>query len=104
MRSAAGMAQRPSPYTFLVAESQPNYSRAVQTMAHNQTLANEAEIACALEVYRLAHGQCPEALNALTPELIQKLPHDLIGGAPLKYRRAEAGGYVLYSIGWDEKD
>jgi hypothetical protein len=93
-----------SPYTFFVATAQPNYARAVETLACNQTLVNQAWVACALERYRLAHGQYPEGLDALSPGLIEKLPHDLIGGQPLNYQRTAGGGYLLYSVGWDEKD
>lgn len=70
-----------SPYTFFVATAQPNYARAVETLAFNQTLVNQAWVACALERYRLAHGQYPEGLDALSPGFIEKLPHDLIGGS-----------------------
>ena len=37
-------------------------------------------------------------------QFIAKLPHDIIGGQPLKYRRTADGQFVLYSIGWNEKD
>ena len=66
-------------------------------------MANEALIACALERYRLAHGQYPEALDALIPQFIEKVPHDLIGGQPLKYRNT-GERFLLYSIGWNERD
>ena len=35
---------------------------------------------------------------------IEKLPHDIINGQPLHYRRTDDGQFVLYSVGWDEKD
>ena len=92
------------PYSFLVLRALPNFAKALQTTARNQTLVNQALLACALERYRLAQGQYPESLDALTPRFIEKLPHDLIGGQPLKYRLTHGGGYLLYSIGWDEKD
>ena len=57
-----------------------------------------------LERYRVARGAFPESLDALTPEFIAKVPHDVIGGQPLKYRREADGSYVLYSVGWDEED
>jgi len=63
-----------------------------------------ARVACALERHRLAHGQYPETLGALAPQLIDKLPHDLINGEPLRYRRTGEGRFVLYSVGWNEKD
>ena len=93
-----------SPYTFLAARALPNWIRAWQTLARNQTMANEALVVCALKRYRLAHGQYPETLDGLVPQYVEKLPHDIIGGQPLKYRRTDDGQFVLYSIGWNEKD
>ena len=57
-----------------------------------------------MERYRLAHGEYPASLEVLTPQFISKLPHDVIGGQPLKYRRTEDGQFVLYSVGWNAKD
>ncbi|MEI6569535.1 MAG: hypothetical protein WCR20_22860, partial [Verrucomicrobiota bacterium] len=82
----------------------PNYSKAMQTFAFNQTLVNEAQIVCALELHRLANGNYPESLDALVPKFIAKLPHDLIGGQPLHYRRTPDGKFLLYSVGWNETD
>ena len=93
-----------TPYTFLGAAVVPNFLKAAQTMARNQTLANEAFVACGLERYRLAHGQYPETLEALVPQFAEKLPHDIIGGQPLKYRRTADSQFVLYSVGWNETD
>ena len=95
---------RRSPYTLLAAMALPNFVKATKTMARNQTLANEAYIACGLERYRLAHGQYPETLDALVPQLAVKLPHDIIGGQPLKYHRTAEGTFVLYSVGWNGRD
>ena len=93
-----------SPFTILAIITLPNYMRATQSMARNQTKANQTLIVCALERYRLAHGGYPESLDALVPQFIAKLPHDIIGGQPLKYRRADDGQFLLYSVGWNEKD
>ena len=68
-------------------------------MARNQTLANEAQIACALECFRIARGKYPETLDVLAPQFIKEVPHDIIGGHPLKYRRTEDGNILLYSVG-----
>jgi hypothetical protein len=81
-----------------------DFARSLSTTAHNQTAVNEAAIACALERYSVALGQYPETLDALAPRFIEKLPCDLIGGQPLKYRRDFGGTFLLYSIGWNEKD
>jgi hypothetical protein len=93
-----------SPCTFLAAAAIPNAQKAAQTTARNQTMVNEAMAACALQRYRLANGKYPETLDALVPQFADKLPHDLISGAPLKYRRVPDGRFLLYSVGWNETD
>jgi len=93
-----------SPFKLLAAIAIPNTARATQTLAYDQTLANEAQIVCALERFHLANGNFPETLDALVPQFIEKLPHDIIGGQPLHYRRTESGKFLLYSIGWNETD
>ncbi len=96
--------RRFSPYTFIAHLMTPNFSRAIHTLALNQTKANQAFLACALEQYRLAHGNFPKTLDALVPRFANKLPHDIIGGQPLKYRRTDDGKFILYSVGWNESD
>jgi len=93
-----------APYSCLVPLFTPNVLKASQTTAHNQTLLQQALIACALERYRLAHGQYPETLAALSPQFLAEIPHDIIGGQPPHYRRAADGTFVLYSIGWSGRD
>ncbi len=92
------------PYKLLAAIAVPNDTKAIQTFAFNQTQANEAQIVCAFECYRLKHGKYPETLNELMPQFIEQLPHDIIGGQLLKYRRTPDGQFTLYSIGWNETD
>jgi len=93
-----------SPYKRLAAIVIPNFTKAKQTAAHNQTMVNEAQIVCALERYRLATGVYPGTLDALAPRFIEKLPHDIIGGQPLIYRATADGKFLLYSVGWNETD
>lgn len=92
------------PYKIFAAIAVPNGAKALQTFAFNQAQADEAQIVCALERYRLKHGGYPDALDAMVPEFVESLPHDIIGGQPLKYRRSPDGKFVLYSIGWNETD
>ncbi|EEF58227.1 hypothetical protein Cflav_PD1427 [Pedosphaera parvula Ellin514] len=91
------------PETILAAQVIPNFKIGIQVLARNQTLVNEALVVCALERYHFVHGQYPENLESLVPKFMEKLPHDIVGGQPLKYR-AEKGQFKLYSIGWNEKD
>ena len=93
-----------TPYNFLAAIAVPNITKAMKTVAFNQTRANEAQIVCALERFRLANGHYPERLEDLVPQFIKKLPHDMIGGKPLNYHRTDDGKFLLYSVGWNEAD
>lgn len=61
-------------------------------------------LACALERYHLANGRFPDVLNALVPRFVFQLPYDAITGEPYKYRRADDNQFMLYSVGWNEKD
>jgi hypothetical protein len=93
-----------SPWNWWAAIAVPNTVKATQTTAYNQTLVNEAQIVCALERYHLANGEYPATLDVLMPQFIEKLPHDIIGGQPLHYHRTDDGKFLLYSVGWNEKD
>jgi hypothetical protein len=93
-----------SPYNVFAEMLVPNFAKGFQTLGHNQTLVNEAQIACALERFRLARGVYPESLEDLSPQFIETFPHDLIGGQPLHYRRTNEEKFLLYSVGWNEKD
>jgi len=82
----------------------PELGKYAERTAYGQNAANLARTAIALERYRLAHGTYPESLDVLAPQFIAKVPHDVIGGQPLKYRRESNGQFVLYSVGWNETD
>ncbi len=71
--------------------------------AHAQASLDEAAVACALERFRLAHGNFPEKLNELMPQYIAQLPHDLLTGGPLHYQRTNDGNFILSSTGWGWK-
>ncbi len=92
-----------SPFNFF-ARIEGFLNNYAEKVARGQTEVNLARVALALERYRLAHGEFLEKLDALAPQFIAQVPHDVIGGQPLKYRRTSDGQFVLYSIGWDEKD
>jgi hypothetical protein len=77
---------------------------AVKQFAYTQATVDLARTAIALERYRLAHGEYPESLDALAPQFIEKVPHDVIGGGPLHYRRTDDGQFILYSVGWNKRD
>ena len=71
--------------------------------AQAQVQLDETVIACALERYRLAHGELPDNLQVLSTEYLSTPLHDPITGEPYKYRR-DKDSFVLYSVGWNEID
>ncbi len=96
--------KRYSPYKVQALMLFPAIGSFVKKFAAIQVSIDLARAACALERYRLAHGEYPETLDALAPQFIEKLPHDIIGGQPLHYRRKDGGKFILYSVGWNEED
>ena len=89
---------------YLASFALPNFSRALQTVARNQTFVSEALIVCGLERYRRANGEYPATLARLSPGFLENLPHDIITDEALKYRRTADGQFLLYSVGWNERD
>ncbi len=96
--------RRTSVKNILVGMLFPALEKAQKKFALIQSTVNLARVAIALERYRLAHGQYSDSLGALAPQFIAQVPHDLINGQPLKYRREANGQFILYSVGWNEKD
>jgi hypothetical protein len=94
----------PNPYNIAERMFLSGLGAAIKKFAYGQESVDLARVACALERYRLKHGGYPESLDALAPQFIAKLPHDIITGRPLKYRRTDDGQFVLYSVGWNETD
>ena len=82
----------------------PGLGSDAEKFANAQSSVDLARVAVALERYRLVQGAFPESLDALAPQFLEKIPHDIIGGQPLHYRRTDDGSFVLYSVGWNERD
>jgi hypothetical protein len=61
------------------------------------------EVAIALTMWKRRHGQWPERLDQLVPELLPAVPPDRADGKPLRYAVRE-GQAVVYSIGQDRDD
>jgi hypothetical protein len=93
-----------TPYNIIERMLLPALGAVTKKFAYGQESVDLARVAIALERYRLAHGEYPESLDALAPQFIAKLPHDIINGQPLHYRRTNDGQFVLYSVGWNETD
>jgi hypothetical protein len=82
----------------------PNPAKALPSVARRQTFVNLTVLACALERYRFAQGGYPPSLAELAPRFLARIPHDLLTGQTLKYRRTDDTQFLLYSVGWDQVD
>lgn len=76
------------------------YSRDVESVARVRT----AQTALAVERYRRAHAEAlPPGLEQVAPAFIAGVPADPCDGAPLRFKKLDAG-FVIYSVGADGKD
>lgn len=57
----------------------------------------------ALREYQRVHGSYPEALDALVPDFLPRVPIDYADRQPMRYARTD-DGYLLYSIGDNGRD
>jgi len=69
-----------------------------------QTAVNQGILACALERWRLDHGNYPETLEQLVPAYLDRIPHDLVRGRPMIYQRLEDDRFILRGVGPNEAD
>jgi hypothetical protein len=96
--------QHTSPYSAIAPMACSGYGSFAEKFLQTQASLDLVRAACALERYRLAHGVYPETLAGVAPQFIESVPPDVINGEPLHYRRTLDGNFVLYSVGWNEKD
>jgi hypothetical protein len=96
--------RRLGPYNIIAKVLLPAIGKVSQRTARGQTSVDETVVACAIERYRLQHHELPDTLDALAPQFIAKIPNDLFGGKPLRYKKNADGSYLLYSIGWNMQD
>lgn len=93
-----------SPGNLLAAMGLSSLERETIACARAQTFVDLARLACALERFRRANGSLPESLDSLTPTFVRNIPRDVINGESLHYRRTDTGAFLLFSVGWNEKD
>jgi hypothetical protein len=96
--------KHPNPNNFTERLLLPALSASAKKFSSAQSSVNLARVAIALERHRLVNGNYPDSLDALAAQFTDGIPHDVIGGQPLHYRRTDDGQFVLYSVGWNEKD
>ncbi|MEI7730590.1 MAG: hypothetical protein WCO56_13530 [Verrucomicrobiota bacterium] len=93
-----------SPYGFFARVLLPALGSAASKSARMQTFLDEAQVACALERYRLTMGRYPVNLAELVPQIIAAIPNDMMDSLPLRYRVLPHSGYLVYSLGMNQVD
>jgi hypothetical protein len=102
--SRALQAMRPLPTNFMARFMLPVMESVSRRSAKVQTNVDQAMTACALERFFLDRQAYPTRLAELVPAYLERIPTDVIDGAPLRYRSTSDGRYQLYSIGWNGRD
>lgn len=64
-----------------------------------QCSLNQSILACALERYRLAHGEYPESLTQLVPRFLKQVLPDVPHGRPMHYQRESSDRFTLRGLG-----
>jgi hypothetical protein len=94
------------PYHILGCLQMNAYSKSAMNIVSRTTTVDLTRVVIALERHRLRHGGFPESLEALDAAVLPAggLPHDLVTGGPLRYRRTDNGRFDLYAVGWNGTD
>jgi len=88
---------------FLSMQLLPALSRAHLQEARIDALLGAAQMGLANRIYRQEHGEFVDSLSQLTPDILPALPLDPFTGKDYIYRKKDKG-FVVYSVGEDEKD
>lgn len=88
----------------LAKNAMPLYVQASFRAFATHTRIRQMPVAFALIRYRDARGLFPESLDQLLPEYMDSIPHDIMDGKPMRYRRTQEGSCVLWSIGKNRID
>lgn len=86
---------RPHPFNSRAMDNQDLLGHAAVAEAQRRIVI----AALALERYHARYGTYPQALSALAPDFLRKLPVDFMDGQPLRYRLTGDGHFILYSVG-----
>jgi hypothetical protein len=88
---------------FLVRIFMPAMSRPTVLDARAIAGLRTAQVAIAIQRYRLTAGELPDNLTDLLPTYLDSVPKDPFDGEDMRYKKLDTG-FVVYSIGDDRKD
>jgi hypothetical protein len=81
----------------------PNFEAAFLKEATLEAVLDSARLGVACKIYRNAHGNFPEELAELVPDILKAIPFDPFTGKPYVHRRQD-GGFIIYSLGSNLRD
>jgi hypothetical protein len=81
----------------------PNVTTVLFKRATLDAVFDTARIGMACKIYKNLHGDFPEDLAKLSPEILEKVPVDPFTGDPFIYKKQDSG-FIVYSIGNNLKD
>lgn len=82
----------------------PALQRTLDRADENAARMRVVQTGLAVERWRVSHaGKLPDSLEQLAPQYLHKVPLDPFDSHPLRYKKLPRG-YVVYSIGADQKD
>ena len=90
-------------WRFISRRLLPVLGSAVNKPARSDAKIRDAQVALAVERYRLANGKLPNQLSDLVPSFLPSVPTDPFDGKPLRCKTL-AKGYMVYSVGDDRED
>ena len=81
----------------------PNITTTLFKRATLDAVYDTGRIGIACKIYKNIHGDFPDDLAALSPEILEKMPIDPFTGNAFIYKK-QASGFIVYSIGNNLKD
>jgi hypothetical protein len=81
----------------------PNAVTVLFKRATLNAMFETARVGIACKIYKNMHGDFPEDLAELSPEILEEIPVDPFTGHPFIYKKQETG-IMIYSIGSNLKD
>lgn len=92
-----------SKFRFILKSLVPSFSGVINCDLRITALLRNAQVALAIQRYRLAKSKLPDRLKDLVPDYLSSIPLDPYDGKELRYKKLDTG-FVVYSIGEDLSD
>ena len=93
-----------TPWYYIMADSViPNVVATLFKRATLEAMFETARVGIACKIYKTLHGDFPQDLTELFPEILEKMPVDPFTGQPLIYKRRDSG-IMVFSVGSNRKD